>query len=175
MAFVRFSAALALMFATVMFGQQQHPQDFSRDTVSRITLADFAWMAGDWTAQFNGGVLEQHWFAPSAGTMIGSMRFVRNDQVRTVELYSAKQMPEGVKIWTRQFDSTLQPIGSGDVLIATAIEATPDRVVLSGGSGKITTRTTIQHIGDTMTHQIEITGASPEPRVMTITYHRTVQ
>ncbi len=43
-------------------------------TVAKATIADIAWLVGEWTANAMGNVVEQRWLDASGGAMLGSSR-----------------------------------------------------------------------------------------------------
>ena len=45
---------------------------------SDVDVEDFAWLAGYWRGEGLGGVCEEIWSEPLAGSMIGLFRLVRN-------------------------------------------------------------------------------------------------
>lgn len=49
-------------------------------------LARMAWLVGCWQGESGDRVVEEHWFAPRGGTMLGSARATRGDRTTSVEL-----------------------------------------------------------------------------------------
>jgi hypothetical protein len=68
-------ATLALVLCGVVSG-------FAAEA-PKPTLATVSWLAGSWTFERNGRVVEEQWLAPSGGTMLGMSRTVANG--KTVE------------------------------------------------------------------------------------------
>lgn len=50
------------------------------------TLASLDFLAGHWRCALADGVLEEMWMAPLAGVAQGSVRFVQNGAIKTIEL-----------------------------------------------------------------------------------------
>lgn len=40
------------------------------------SVAEISWLAGSWAGEHDGGMIEEHWMAPSGGTMSGMNRLV---------------------------------------------------------------------------------------------------
>ena len=50
------------------------------------SLRDVAWMAGSWSGEALGGTFEEDWNAPSAGSMVGMFKLLRDGAVSFYEL-----------------------------------------------------------------------------------------
>lgn len=75
----------------------------------RAELADLAWIAGDWTGEKQGDLVEESWLPPAAGAMLGAFRWVRGERVVVYELLALEQRPEGVVLVLRHFGPGLAP------------------------------------------------------------------
>lgn len=62
------------------------------------TIEDIAWLAGAWTGEAFGGVAEETWNPPSAGTMVGLFKLMHDDQPSMYEIQLLVQ-EEGSLVW----------------------------------------------------------------------------
>lgn len=62
----------------------QDPEDKPAATDPKIE--DFAWLAGSWRGEGFGGVCEEVWSHPLAGTMVGTFRLVQGGEVVFYEI-----------------------------------------------------------------------------------------
>jgi len=72
-----------------------------------IAVADLAWIAGDWEGLVNGESIEERWFPPAGGAMVGMFRWMKGDQVVVYELLSIEPGAEGPILWLRHFGPKL--------------------------------------------------------------------
>ena len=47
------------------------------ETGAKATLADMAWLAGNWTGEGLGGISEEMWSKPAGGAMVGTYRLIK--------------------------------------------------------------------------------------------------
>lgn len=73
-----------------------------------LTVADLAWIAGDWEGTMGGDTIEERWLPPAAGAMLGMFRWVTKDgKVDVYELLSIEPDSEGPTLWLRHFGPKL--------------------------------------------------------------------
>ena len=60
------------------------------------TTADLAFMAGCWRLDGKGRVVEEHWMAPSGGSLMGMSRTVVNGKTTEYEFLQIRDLPEGL-------------------------------------------------------------------------------
>ena len=60
------------------------------------TLEDLTWMAGHWKATVNGVVMEEGWFKPLGGVMLGLHRDVRPDRSAFFEYLRVPERADGL-------------------------------------------------------------------------------
>ena len=68
------------------------------------TLADVAFLAGDWVADWNGHVLEEQFTEPRYGTMVGMFRWVTEGKTSITEHIVLEQRDDGVHMFLRHFN-----------------------------------------------------------------------
>lgn len=69
----------------------------------RVTIADVAWMAGRWTGEGLGGVMEETWAPPSDGRMVGHFQLVKGGKVAFYEIMQMFETPAGVDLRVKHF------------------------------------------------------------------------
>jgi hypothetical protein len=60
------------------------------------TTADLAFMTGCWKFEAKGRVVEEHWMAPSGGSLIGISRTVVNGKTTEVEFLQIRDLADGL-------------------------------------------------------------------------------
>jgi hypothetical protein len=71
------------------------------------TLAEMAWLAGSWRGEGLGGVVEEIWSPPSAGSMMGAFRLVRNGTTSFYELMALVEHEGSLVLRLKHFDADL--------------------------------------------------------------------
>jgi hypothetical protein len=59
------------------------------------SLDQLAWMSGSWTADHDGGVLEEHWMAPAGNSMSGMSRLTSGPRTGFFEFLRIVRNPDG--------------------------------------------------------------------------------
>lgn len=97
---------LLLIFPTVLTAVAAEPPPKPEPGI--LTVADLAWIAGDWEGTMQGDTIEERWLAPAAGAMLGMFRWVTKDgKVDVYELLSIEPDSEGPTLWLRHFGPRL--------------------------------------------------------------------
>ncbi len=115
-------AALALVIAAtlpILSRALAEPPALSTPPV----LADCALIAGSWSGEHDGGVIEEHWTAPAGGTMSGMVRLVVENQAVFHEYLRIVAAPAGGA------DLLTQPGGRCPAVAFRLTRATPTEVV----------------------------------------------
>ena len=61
------------------------------------TIADLAWMSGDWqTAKGGRAQIDEHWTLPAGGTMLGMGRTIIGDKTVEFEFLRIEQRADGI-------------------------------------------------------------------------------
>jgi len=61
-----------------------------------LTLADLAWLAGDWQMTKGEQCIEEHWTAPSSNALVGMSRTVAKDRTVSFEFMRIEARADGV-------------------------------------------------------------------------------
>ncbi len=88
------------------------------------SVADLAWIAGQWQGQKGADQLDEHWSAPGGGTMMGMFRWIKNGKILVYELLVIEDGAKGPVLTFRHF-------GAG--LIGWEEKDAPIRCPLAGG------------------------------------------
>ncbi len=91
-----------LVCVTALAFQTPQDQQPAVDAASS-PIDQFAWLAGHWRGEGLGGVCEEVWSRPLAGTMMGSFRLVKEDQVVFYELMVLGPDKEGMALKVKHF------------------------------------------------------------------------
>jgi hypothetical protein len=94
----RFRTIVILAF-TVAFGVVGSARTFNHTRASGTTptIAELAWMSGDWQTVAGGRAqVEEHWTLPSGGTMIGMGRTVVNNKTAEFEFLRIEQRGDDI-------------------------------------------------------------------------------
>jgi hypothetical protein len=111
------------------------------------SVADLAWIAGQWQSQKGGDQLDEHWSTPASGTMMGMFRWIKDGKILVYELLVLEDGARGPVLVFRHF-------GAG--LIGWEEKDKPLRCPLAGGGpGEAafacegtSTRLTFRRVGD---------------------------
>lgn len=72
------------------------------------TVADLAWIAGDWHGEKGGGAIEELWSAEGGGAMMGMFRWLSEDGVRLYEFLLIEDGPKGPLMRIKHFSPGLK-------------------------------------------------------------------
>lgn len=68
------------------------------------TIADLAWLAGDWEGEAFGGTFTETWGAPTAGTMVGMYRLMHDGETTLYELELIAEEADSLVLKVKHFD-----------------------------------------------------------------------
>lgn len=93
---------LAVCFALTTAVEQGGPQEAGAGS-PKTTIDDFDWLAGHWRGEGLGGVCEEVWSRPLAGTMMGTFRLVQDGEVVFYELMVIGEDDHGMALKVKHF------------------------------------------------------------------------
>lgn len=97
-----------------------------------VSIDDFTWLAGYWRGEGLGGVCEEIWSQPLAGTMMGSFRLVVDDQVSFYEIMVLGPDAEGMALKVKHFSKDFVSWEDKEGSVRFALEsAEPDAATFS--------------------------------------------
>jgi hypothetical protein len=107
----------------------------------QVTLADLDWLVGTWRGDKDGDRIEEAWFEPAAGAMLGAFRWLRGERVVVYELLALEGSAEGVVLLLRHFGPGLAAREERDGALAfDLVEARPGEVLFAGRDPERPTR-----------------------------------
>ena len=74
----------------------------------KATINDFAWIAGYWKGEAMGGVIEEVWTTPLAGSMMGSFKMAQGNEVIFYELETLTEEGGTVILRLKHFGADLK-------------------------------------------------------------------
>jgi len=112
-------AAVALIVLVGLLGWPggASAQQSAVDDAPRVTLEDFAWLAGTWRGPGPGGsTAEIHFMRPRAGGLPSVFRLWQGDRIVTLEMISLVKEDGGLVMYVRHFDPALVPMEKEDAI-----------------------------------------------------------
>jgi hypothetical protein len=121
------------------------------------TADDFGWLAGTWRGSGLGGECEEIWSPPMAGTMVGTFRLIRDDQVVFYELMLLESDEQGFAMKLKHFapDFTAWEEG-GEHVRFSLVEVAPGRATFEG--------LTLELDGEVLTVRVRLKREGEEAR-----------
>lgn len=146
---------LLFLFAVLVAGGVSvRAQETPATAKPTATLADFAWLAGNWRGKLQGPrglVTEQYWAEPQAGVMMGMFRLSDPANAgRTVllEFISFRETPEGVEMRMRHFDTALTPMEKEEPLRLLLASTDGTRFVFENPVNNVPKRSIVTRVGE---------------------------
>jgi hypothetical protein len=62
-------------------------------------VEQLVWMTGSWQCEVRGGIWQEHWAEPRAGTMQGMARHFKDDETGFMEFLSIESSDHGLTLW----------------------------------------------------------------------------
>ncbi|MBZ5503132.1 MAG: DUF6265 family protein [Acidobacteriia bacterium] len=139
----------------------------------KMTLADFAWLAGRWQGVWGPRLVQQVWMPARAGVMMGTFQLTENDKTLVLEVFTLVEKPDGVHFHLRHFTPSLAAWEKTDpaVLYLTSID--PKTAVFENPGEGQPRRTLWKRLdADTFVARSEVVRGPSATLVTEITYHR---
>jgi hypothetical protein len=77
------------------------------ETSVDASLEHFNWMIGQWVGSAFGGSIEEHWSAPTAGSMVGTFKLMHENVPTMYEIQLLMADSAGVRIRLKHFNADL--------------------------------------------------------------------
>jgi uncharacterized protein DUF6265 len=150
----------------------QAPASAAKDAPAP-TLADFAWLDGQWKGQWGPRVAEQDWMAPKAGMMTGVFRLVEGDKTLVLEMFTLVEKPDGINFYFRHFTPELVPWEKADATVLNLVSVDAKKIEFENPVNGQPKRAILLRVDmDTYTARSEIAPEQGDKQVIEITYHR---
>lgn len=96
-------------------------------------VSDFGWLAGNWVGDGFGGVSQEAWTEPSAGSMIGSYKHSKDGKVTFYEILHIAKNDGKISLRLKHFNPDLTGWEEKDKFVEFPfVSATPTRVEFKG-------------------------------------------
>lgn len=92
-------ATLILLFLSCHTGFGQ--------VIENPEISDFGWLAGNWVGDGFGGVSQEAWTEPSAGSMIGTYKHYKDDKVTFYEILHISKSDGKFSLTLKHFNADL--------------------------------------------------------------------
>lgn len=102
--------ALTLLTVTGPSIAAEPPAPPAPASFASVTVADFAWIAGNWQGEIGGDFIDEQWSAPAGGTLMGMFRWIKGGKDGTLALYEFLALEPGAEgpiLWLRHFSPRL--------------------------------------------------------------------
>ena len=130
------SSLIAVCVATAVLTDGQKTQMSSTSSApaqASPSIEDFAWLAGHWRGEGLGGLCEEIWSRPLAGTMMGSFRLVVDDEVVFYEIMVLGPDEEGMALKVKHFSKEFVAWEDKDGAVRFGLESVkPNEASFSG-------------------------------------------
>ena len=95
-------AAIAMGIASAQ------PASLQSASLDKATLADLAFIAGQWRGEMQGGITEENWSLAAGDSMMGVFRFVKNGKAVFYEMLLIEATPNGPVLRLKHFHPGLR-------------------------------------------------------------------
>lgn len=100
---------ILLLFTISVAAQREKTIALEEDTVAQqIALNELSWIEGHWRGEAFGGIAEEIWSAPEAGSMMFVFRHIINNKVNFYEAGAIMETPEGLVLKLKHFHGNLK-------------------------------------------------------------------
>ncbi|WP_340201522.1 DUF6265 family protein [Ascidiimonas sp. W6] len=100
---------LLIFMSAFVFSQREKTITLTQDTaIEQIALNELSWIQGHWRGEAFGGIAEEIWSAPEAGSMMFVFRHIIDNKVNFYEVGAIMEMPEGLVLKLKHFHSNLK-------------------------------------------------------------------
>lgn len=137
------------------------------------TLADFAWLAGEWHGTWGPRLALEAWTPPHAGAMLCSFQLSENGKTLVVELLTLTEDAGTLKLHIRHFTPSLVAWEKQDPVALNLQSADTKTVVFENpADGEPKTATFTRLDANTYASRFELTSQKGDPEITEIVYHR---
>jgi hypothetical protein len=105
----KFTLLLLLLSSGITTAQRVHTLSFKENQkIEQVSINDLAWIEGHWQGEAFGGLAEEIWSAPKAGSMMFVFRHIVDDKVIFFESGGIIETPEGLVLKLKHFHSDMK-------------------------------------------------------------------
>jgi len=99
------------------------------EATAHHSIEDVAFLAGAWEGEVFGGVGEEYWTQPRAGSMLGVFRLIDDDETTITEYFIVHESEDGVWLRFKHFNTRFDTWDTDGPLTFRLIEASPERAL----------------------------------------------
>ena len=185
---VAFAAMLiVLSFAAAASAQQptstrtETPPSSAASAVSAVpsgpllqpTIADFAWLAGEWQGTWGPRLALEAWTPPHAGAMLGSFQLSENGRTLVIELLTLTEEDGMLTLHIRHFTPSLLAWEKQDPVDLNLQSANPTTAIFENhADGEPKTATFTRLGADSYVSRFELTSEKGDAHITEIVYQR---
>lgn len=156
--------------------EPNQPQAKTGSPVPKVTVADFAWLAGRWQGAWGSRVAQQVWTAPQGGVMLGTFQLTEGDKTLVLELFTVVEEEEGIKLYIRHFTPSLVAWEKTGPTVLRLQSADAKSIVFVNGVDGQPKQSAITRVDpDTYISRSQIVPEKGDSQVTEITYHRVLE
>ena len=87
----------------------EHIMSFDQDSIApKASLADVAWIAGNWKGQAFGGEVEENWSIPSGDSMMATFKLIKGGKVSFYEIEIIRELNQTLVLQLKHFNGDLK-------------------------------------------------------------------
>lgn len=99
---------LMLVILCCLFSESSFSErNMNNKNESILSFENFEWLAGRWEGEAFGGVFEEVWSSPTAGSMCGTFKLMTNGTVSFYEIFTITIDSEGPVLRLKHFNADL--------------------------------------------------------------------
>ncbi len=141
--------------------------------VQPINLSDLSWLQGQWTGAWGPRTATQTWSAPKAGTILGTLQIVADNETTVVEFVTMSQTPKGVIYRLLHFTPSLALWEKGGPSVLSLMSSDTRKFVFQNQGDTQPQQIVLSRVDpDTYVDRSEIVADSGDPQITEITFHR---
>lgn len=131
----------------------------------KANIEQLSWLAGHWQGEALGGVVEEHWAPPSAGSMVGSFKLSANGKVKFYEIEIIREVGDSLVLQLKHFHHDLKGWEEKDQTVDFALVKMEDNAAYFEGF-------TIRKVSDDEMHMFVVFSREPELKEASFKYKR---
>ena len=131
----------------------------------KASIELLSWLAGYWRGEALGGVVEEHWAPPSAGSMAGTFKLSSNGKVKFYEIEIIREVNDSLMLQLKHFQHDLKGWEEKDQTVDFPLVKIEEDAAYFDGF-------TIRKISDDEMHMFVVFEREPELKEASFKYKR---
>ncbi|MBU1310393.1 MAG: hypothetical protein KKE30_12795 [Gammaproteobacteria bacterium] len=137
-------------------------------TSPKASIGQLSWLAGHWRGEALGGVVEEQWAPPSAGSMVGTFKLSSKGKVKFYEIEIIREVADSLILQLKHFNHDLKGWEEKHQTVDFALVKIDANAAYFDGF-------TIRKISDNEIHMFVVLGREPEVKEVSFKYQRVPQ